>query len=264
MEKFIKIYKNLKIMKINSNFFDNKIVLITGASRGIGKAILQQFAQNNATVIGTATSDSGAGTISQYLQQNNFKGCGVKLDVADSQNIQTVIDFISKNYGNISILVNNAGITQDNLFMRMSDEQWDNVINTNLSPIFKLCKSVVRPMMKERFGRIINISSVVAFSGNAGQANYCAAKAGVIGLTKSLARELGSRNITVNAVAPGFIATDMTNKLSEEQRAEMVKNIPLGRAGTPDDIADAVIFLASENAAYITGTTIHCNGGMYI
>ena len=198
------------------------------------------------------------------MQQNNFKGCGVKLDVADSQNIQTVIDFISKNYGNISILVNNAGITQDNLFMRMSDEQWDNVINTNLSPIFKLCKSVVRPMMKERFGRIINISSVVAFSGNAGQANYCAAKAGVIGLTKSLARELGSRNITVNAVAPGFIATDMTNKLSEEQRAEMVKNIPLGRAGTPDDIADAVIFLASENAAYITGTTIHCNGGMYI
>ena len=222
---------------------------------------MQQFAQNNATVIGTATSDSGAEAISQYLQQNNFKGCGVKLDVADSQNIQTVIDFISKNYGNISILVNNAGITQDNLFMRMSDEQWDNVINTNLSPIFKLCKSVVRPMMKERFGRIINIRARAAAHA---YVLYCAAKAGVIGLTKSLARELGSRNITVNAVAPGFIATDMTNKLSEEQRAEMVKNIPLGRAGTPDDIADAVIFLASENAAYITGTTIHCNGGMYI
>ena len=249
-------------MKINSNFFDNKIVLITGASRGIGKAILQQFAQNNATVIGTATSDSGAEAISQYLQQNNFKGCGVKLDVADSQNIQTVIDFISKNYGNISILVNNAGITQDNLFMRMSDEQWDNVINTNLSPIFKLCKSVVRPMMKERFGRIINISSVVAFSGNAGQANYCAAKAGVIGLTKSLARELGSRNITVNAVAPGFIATEMIEAIPEETRKGYLEKIPLKRFGSADEVANIVSALASDQFAYVTGQVFVLDGGL--
>lgn len=243
---------------------NEKIALVTGATRGIGRAIALELGRQGATVIGTATSDNGAAQISAYLAEAGVKGKGVALDVTDAAGSDALLADLAKEFGAIGILVNNAGITRDNLTMRMGDDEWDAVIDTNLKAVFRLSRGVMRGMMKMRFGRIVNISSVVGYSGNAGQANYCAAKAGVAGLTRSLARELGSRNITVNCVAPGFIATDMTHALTEEQRAAMLASIPLARAGTPEDVAGAVGFLVSPAAAYVTGTTVHVNGGMFM
>ncbi|MBK7415556.1 MAG: 3-oxoacyl-ACP reductase FabG [Dechloromonas sp.] len=243
---------------------NDKIALVTGATRGIGRAIALELGKQGATVIGTATSEEGAGKISDYLAEAGVKGKGVALDVTDTAQTDAVLAAIAKEFGAITILANNAGITRDNLAMRMGDDEWDAVIDTNLKAVFRLSRGVMRGMMKARFGRIVNITSVVGYSGNAGQANYCAAKAGVAGMTRSLARELGSRNITVNCVSPGFIATDMTHALTEEQKQAMLASIPLGRAGTPDDIAGAVGFLVSPTAAYITGTTVHVNGGMFM
>ena len=243
---------------------NDKIALVTGATRGIGRAIALELGRQGATVIGTATSEAGAGQISAYLAEAGVKGQGIVLDVTDVAGSDAALADIAKEFGAISILVNNAGITRDNLAMRMGDDEWDAVIDANLKAVFRLSRGVMRGMMKARFGRIVNISSVVGHAGNAGQANYCAAKAGVAGLTRALARELGSRNITVNCVAPGFIATDMTHALSEEQRAAMLATIPLARAGTPEDVAGAVGFLVSPAAAYVTGTTVHVNGGMFM
>ncbi|MFV0370415.1 MAG: 3-oxoacyl-ACP reductase FabG, partial [Azonexus sp.] len=228
------------------------------------RAIALELGRQGATVIGTATSDNGAAQISAYLAEAGVKGKGVALDVTDAAGSDALLADLAKEFGTIGILVNNAGITRDNLTLRMGDDEWDAVIDTNLKAVFRLSRGVMRGMMKMRFGRIVNISSVVGYSGNAGQANYCAAKAGVAGLTRSLARELGSRNITVNCVAPGFIATDMTHALTEEQRAAMLASIPLARAGTPADVAGAVGFLVSPAAAYVTGTTVHVNGGMFM
>jgi|TARA_R100000687_G_scaffold8496_6_gene7688 3-oxoacyl-[acyl-carrier protein] reductase len=239
--------------------FENKVALITGASRGIGKAIAETLASQGAKVIGTATSDKGAAAISEYLGSN---GEGLALDVTDSESLQQTIKDIEKKYGSIDILVNNAGITRDNLMMRMKDDEWDAVLNTNLSAVFKVCKAVVRGMMKRRNGRIINISSVVGTTGNPGQVNYCAAKAGLVGFSKAMAKEVAARGITVNCVAPGFIDTDMTKSLNDEQKQAIFDNIPAARLGEPREIAAAVAFLASEGAAYITGETIHVNGGM--
>ena len=239
-----------------------KVALVTGASRGIGASIALELAKNNILVIGTATSDKGVGVIEKNFKLNGQKGIGLVLDVNDNKSIESLINHIEENYGNISILVNNAGITKDNLLMKMKDEDWDEVINTNLKSVFKLSKSVIRKMMKNRYGRIINISSVVGHSGNAGQTNYTAAKAGMSGFTKSLAQEVGSRGITVNCVAPGFIDTEMTRSLPEEYKNQLINKIPLGKLGSPNDIANAVAFLASENAGYITGETLHINGGM--
>jgi len=241
---------------------ENEIVLVTGASRGIGKAIAETLAAAGATVIGTATSDGGAEKITEYLEPQGGKG--MCLNVADDDSIQSVIKSIKDEFGAISILVNNAGITRDNLLMMMKDDQWNDIIQTNLTSIFKLSKAVVRPMMKARKGRIINIASVVGLTGNPGQTNYSAAKAGILGFSKSLAREIGSRNITVNTVAPGFIDTDMTRELPEEQRDALTAQIPLNKLGDPQDIANAVAFLASPEAGYITGETINVNGGMYM
>ncbi|WP_415034265.1 3-oxoacyl-ACP reductase FabG [Azonexus sp.] len=243
---------------------NDKIALVTGATRGIGRAIALELGRQGATVVGTATSENGAAQISAYLAEAGVRGKGVVLNVTDTAQTDTLLADIAKEFGAIGILVNNAGITRDNLSLRMHDDEWDAVIDTNLKAVFRLSRGVMRGMMKLRFGRIVNISSVVGYSGNAGQANYCAAKAGVAGLTRSLARELGSRNITVNCVAPGFIATDMTQALSEEQRAAMLATIPLARAGTPEDVAGAVGFLVSAAAAYVTGTTVHVNGGMFM
>lgn len=243
---------------------NDKVAFVTGATRGIGRAIALELGKQGATVIGTATSEDGAGKISAYLAEAGVKGKGVMLDVTDSARTDGVLAEAAKEFGVITILVNNAGITRDNLAMRMGDDEWDAVIDTNLKAVFRLTRGVMRGMMKARFGRVVNITSVVGYSGNPGQANYCAAKAGVAGLTRSLARELGSRNITVNCVAPGFIATDMTHALSEEQRQAMLAAIPLGRAGTPEDIAGVVGFLASPAASYVTGTTVHVNGGMFM
>ena len=243
---------------------NDKIALVTGATRGIGRAIALELGKLGATVIGTATSEDGAGKISAYLAESGIQGKGVALNVTDAVQTEAVLAEITKAYGPITVLVNNAGITRDNLAMRMADDEWDAVIDTNLKAVFRLSRAVMRGMMKARFGRIVNISSVVGYSGNAGQANYCAAKAGVAGLTRSLARELGSRNITVNCVAPGFIATDMTHALTEEQKAAMLASIPLARAGTPEDVAGAVGFLVSPAASYVTGTTVHVNGGMFM
>jgi 3-oxoacyl-[acyl-carrier protein] reductase len=243
---------------------NDKIALVTGATRGIGRAIALELGRQGATVIGTATSEEGAGKIADYLAEAGVKGKGVALDVTDAARTDSTLADIGKEFGAIGILVNNAGITRDNLAMRMGDDEWDAVIDTNLKAVFRLSRGVMRGMMKARFGRVVNITSVVGYSGNPGQANYCAAKAGVAGLSRSLARELGSRNITVNCVAPGFIATDMTHALTEEQRAAMLAAIPLGRAGTPEDVAGAVAFLVSPAAAYVTGTTIHVNGGMFM
>jgi len=245
-----------------SKVLDGEIALVTGASRGIGKAIAEQLAADGATVIGTATTDSGADAISAYLQASGGKG--MCLNVADNDSVTAVIKQISSDFGAVSILVNNAGITKDNLLMMMKQEQWDDVINTNLTSVYRLSKSVIRSMMKARKGRIINIASVVGSTGNPGQTNYSATKAGLLGFTKSLAREIGSRNITVNAVAPGFIDTDMTRELGDEQRDALIGQIPLNRLGDPADIANAVAFLASPAAAYITGETLHVNGGMYM
>jgi 3-oxoacyl-[acyl-carrier protein] reductase len=243
---------------------NDKIALVTGATRGIGRAIALELGKQGATVIGTATSDDGAAKISAYLADAGVKGKGVALDVCNVAQTDSVLADIAKEFGAITILVNNAGITRDNLSMRMGDDEWDSVIDTNLKAVFRLSRGVMRGMMKARFGRIVNITSVVGYSGNPGQANYCAAKAGVAGMSRSLARELGSRNITVNCVAPGFIATDMTHALTEEQKQAMLATIPLGRAGTPEDIAGTVGFLVSPAAAYITGTTVHVNGGMFM
>jgi len=245
-----------------SKTLESEIALVTGASRGIGKAIAEQLADDGATVIGTATTDSGADAISAYLQASG--GRGMCLNVADNESVTAVIKQISSDFGAVSILVNNAGITKDNLLMMMKQEQWDDVINTNLTSVYRLSKSVIRSMMKARKGRIINIASVVGSTGNPGQTNYSATKAGLLGFTKSLAREIGSRNITVNAVAPGFIDTDMTRELGDEQRDALIGQIPLNRLGDPADIANAVAFLASPAAAYITGETLHVNGGMYM
>lgn len=243
---------------------NEKIALVTGATRGIGRAIALSLGQQGATVIGTATSDAGAQQISDYLSEAGYKGKGVALNVCDVAQTDATLAALAKEHGAITILVNNAGITRDNLTMRMGDDEWDAVIDTNLKAVFRLSRGVMRGMMKARFGRIVNITSVVGYSGNAGQANYCAAKAGVAGMSRSLARELGSRNITVNCVAPGFIATDMTHALDDKQKEAMLASIPLGRAGTPEDIAGAVSFLVSPAAAYVTGTTVHVNGGMFM
>ena len=242
--------------------FDKKIVLVTGASRGIGRAIAESFAAAGATVIGTATTDDGAKNIENYLQAAGANGVGRRLDVRDLDSCEKTLDEIEKEFGPIGILVNNAGITRDNLLMRMKEEEWDDIMNTNLKSIFRLSKLVCRGMMKARSGRIINITSVVGTMGNAGQTNYAAAKAGIVGFSKSLARELGSRNITVNCVAPGFIDTEMTQILPEEQKKALTKQIPLARLGDAGDIAGATLFLASDLAAYITGATLHVNGGM--
>lgn len=243
---------------------NDKIALVTGATRGIGRAIALELGRQGATVIGTATSEAGAAQISAYLGEAGIPGRGVVLNVTDSAASDALLADLAKEFGAITVLVNNAGITRDNLAMRMGDDEWDAVIDTNLKAVFRLSRALMRGMMKARFGRIVNISSVVGHSGNAGQANYCAAKAGVAGLSRSLARELGSRNITVNCVAPGFIATDMTHALTEEQKAAMLAAIPLGRAGTPEDVAGAVGFLVSPAGAYVTGTTLHVNGGMFM
>ena len=241
-----------------------EVALVTGASRGIGRAIAETLGQQGATVIGTATSENGAQAITDYLAAAGIQGLGKVLDVAKSESIDTLVAALGKEYGGISILVNNAGITRDNLLMRMKDEEWDSIINTNLSSIFRMSKACIRSMMKAKKGRIISISSVVGASGNPGQTNYAAAKAGLVGFSKSLAREVGSRNITVNVVAPGFIDTDMTRELSEDQRAAIFQNIPLARLGWPEEIAGAVLYLASSVGAYVTGETIHVNGGMYM
>ena len=240
----------------------NQVALVTGASRGIGKAIALELARQGAKVVGTATSESGAEAISAYLAE--FGGKGVVLNVTDAERCGAVVDEVQKTFGSLSILVNNAGITQDNLAMRMKDEEWDSVITTNLTAVGRLSRLVLRGMMKAKAGRIINITSVVGSSGNPGQMNYAAAKAGVAGMTRALAREIGSRNITVNCVAPGFIDTDMTKGLGEGQHEALLTQIPLGRLGQPQDIANAVAFLAGPTAAYVTGTTLHVNGGMYM
>ncbi|GAB5099429.1 3-oxoacyl-ACP reductase FabG [Caballeronia sp. LP006] len=243
---------------------DNQVAIVTGASRGIGRAIALELARQGATVIGTATSESGAAGIGEALQQAGGKGRGAVLDVNDAAAADSFIESTVKEFGGLNILVNNAGITKDQLAMRMKDDEFDAVIDTNLRAVFRLSRAVLRPMMKARGGRIINITSVVGSSGNPGQANYAAAKAGVAGMTRALAREIGSRGITVNCIAPGFIDTDMTKVLPEEQRTALTAQIPLGRLGSPEDIAHAVSFLASPFAGYITGTTLHVNGGMYM
>jgi 3-oxoacyl-[acyl-carrier protein] reductase len=241
-----------------------QIALVTGASRGIGQAVALELGRQGATVIGTATSPSGADNISGYLSLAKIKGTGLALNVTDAPQIEQALQTIRAQFGEISILVNNAGITRDNLLMRMKEEEWDDIMDTNLKSVFRLSQAVLRAMMKARFGRIINIASVVGVMGNAGQTNYAAAKAGIIGFSKSLAREVGSRNITVNCVAPGFIDTDMTRALSEEQRNSLLGHIPLGRLGSVEDVAASVAFLASSQAGYISGTTLHVNGGMYM
>ena len=238
-----------------------KIALVTGATRGIGRAVAEELVSKGAFVIGTATSEKGAESISAYLGE---KGKGLVLNVADQASINAVLEQIKQEFGDIDILVNNAGITRDDLLMRMKDEEWFDILQTNLSSVYHLSKAMLRTMMKKRFGRIINIGSVVGSMGNAGQTNYCAAKAGLIGFSKALAKEVASRGITVNVVAPGFIATDMTDVLSEELKNNLLTQIPAGRLGEPKDIAKAVAFLASEDASYINGTTLHVNGGMYM
>jgi len=247
-----------------TKLLENQVALVTGASRGIGRAIALELARQGALVIGTATSESGAAAISEYLAAEGLKGNGAVLNVNDPARCDALVDEIVKTHGSIGVLVNNAGITQDQLAMRMKDDDWGAVIETNLTAVFRLSRAVLRPMMKARGGRIINITSVVGSAGNPGQMNYSAAKAGVAGMSRSLAAEIGSRNVTVNCVAPGFIDTDMTKALSEEQHASLKSQIPLGRLGQPEDIAHAVAFLAGPQAAYITGTTLHVNGGMYM
>ncbi len=241
--------------------YENKVVLVTGASRGIGKAIATTFATQGAFVIGTATTEGSASKISDELDANKFKGTGLVLDIADKSSVEDFANQLNE-IDAPSVLVNNAGITRDNLLMRMKDDEWDSIINTNLNSVFRMSKACLRGMMKAKKGRIISISSVVGATGNPGQTNYAAAKAGLVGFSKSLAREIGSRGITVNVVAPGFIDTDMTQALSEAQKAPMLDSIPLGRLGQPDEIAGAVLFLASGLGTYVTGETIHVNGGM--
>ena len=241
-----------------------QIALVTGASRGIGQGIALELGKQGATVVGTATTETGAQAISDYLKEAGITGCGMALNVNDGAQVDQVLETIRKQYGEISILVNNAGITRDNLLARMSDDEWDDIMATNLKSVFRMSRAVLRGMMKARQGRIINISSVVGSMGNAGQSNYAASKAGMVGFSKSLAREIGSRNVTVNCVAPGFIATDMTEALPQEQRDKLVEHVPLKRLGQVSDVAAAVAFLAGPGAGYITGATLHVNGGMYM
>lgn len=243
---------------------DGQIALVTGASRGIGKAIAITLGQAGATVIGTATSQQGADAISSGFKEAGINGKGMELNVTEQDSIDQLIKSINDEYGAIQILVNNAGITRDNLMLRMKQDEWDAIINTNLTSVYRLSKACLRGMMKAKKGRIISISSVVGSTGNPGQANYAAAKAGVVGFSKSLAQEIGSRGITVNVVAPGFIDTDMTRELPEEQRNALLDQIPLGKLGQAEDIANSVLFLASDSAAYITGETLHVNGGMFM
>ncbi|GIU06491.1 3-oxoacyl-ACP reductase FabG [Shewanella morhuae] len=247
-------------MSFNLNLA-GKVALVTGASRGIGRAIAETLVEAGAVVIGTATSDKGAAAIQEYLGD---KGFGLVLNVTDSESVTNLFASIKEKVGDVDILVNNAGITRDNLLMRMKDDEWQDTIDTNLTSLFRLSKPVMRTMMKKRFGRIINIGSVVGTMGNAGQVNYSAAKAGLIGFTKSLAREVASRQITVNAIAPGFIQTDMTDELTEDQQKAIMSQVPMERLGQAQEIANAVLFLASDSAAYITGETLHVNGGMYM
>ena len=248
---------------MNEKLFDGQVALVTGATRGIGAAIAQELAARGVKVVGTATSDEGAAKITTAFAGRD--GCrGVRLDVTDAAAAEALIDAMTKEHGALHILVNNAGITRDMLAMRLKDDDWDAVLDTNLKAVFRLSRAVIRPMMKQRYGRIINITSVVGASGNPGQANYAAAKAGVAGMARALARELGSRNITVNCVAPGFIETDMTASLSEEQQKALLSQIPLGHLGKPADVAHAVAYLASPQAGYVTGQEIHVNGGMYM
>ena len=242
---------------------NEKLVLVTGASRGIGRAIALTLGNAGATVIGTATSDEGASNITQIFAENNILGKGMMLNVTDNEQISELLKSITADYGSVDILVNNAGITRDNILVRMKEDEWDDIINTNLSSVYKMSKGVLRGMIKKRSGRIISITSVVGAMGNAGQSNYAAAKAGIMGFTKSLAREVGVRGITVNAIAPGFIETDMTNKLPEDQKVALASQIPMARLGTVDEIAQSVLFLASESGSYITAQTLHVNGGMY-
>jgi 3-oxoacyl-[acyl-carrier protein] reductase len=243
---------------------EGQVALVTGATRGIGRAIAHELARAGATVVGTATTDAGAARITEDLAAAGNSGSGIRLDVADGAAVEAALADIESRFGAIAILVNNAGITRDNLLLRMKDDEWDAVMATNLKPAFRLAKGVLRGMMKARHGRIIQIGSVVGTSGNPGQANYSAAKAALVGFTKSLAQEVGSRNITINCIAPGFVDTDMTKALPEPQRAKLLEKIPLGRLGSPEDIAHAVVFLASAQAGYITGATLHVNGGMYM
>ena len=242
---------------------NEKLVLVTGASRGIGQAIALTLGKAGATVIGTATSEEGANKISKIFTENNILGKGMKLNVTDNDQISALIKSITEDYGSIDILINNAGITRDNILVRMKEDEWDDIINTNLSSVYKMSKAVLRGMIKKRSGRIISITSVVGATGNAGQSNYAAAKAGIMGFTKSLAREVGVRGITVNAIAPGFIQTDMTDKLPEDQKVALASQIPMARLGTVDEIAQSVLFLASDSGSYITAQTLHVNGGMY-
>ena len=243
---------------------NGQVAIVTGASRGIGEAIAHALAKANATVVGTSTSEKGAEGISKALADTGEKGAGRVLDVRDAAACAAFVEKVQEEFGTPAILVNNAGATRDNLLARMKDEEWDDVQQTNLKSVFLLCRAVLRPMMKARSGRIVNIASVVGFSGNAGQTNYAAAKAGMVGFSKSLAREVGSRNITVNCVAPGFIETDMTRSLAPEQVKKLVENVPLGRLGRVDDVAQAVLYLCSPGAAYVTGSTLHVNGGMHM
>ena len=242
---------------------EGKIVLVTGATRGIGKAIALTLGSSGATVIGTATSKAGADNISKMLVDNQILGKGIVLDVKNNDQIASLGEGIKKDFGSIDILVNNAGIARDNILLRMKEDEWEDIINTNLSSVYKMSKSVLRGMIKKRSGRIISITSVVGAMGNAGQSNYAAAKAGMIGFTKSLSREVGVRGITVNAIAPGFIETDMTDSLPDDQKEALASQIPMGRLGTTDEIAQAVLFLAGDGGSYITGQTLHVNGGMY-
>ena len=242
----------------------NQIAFVTGASRGIGHAIALELGSRGATVIGTATTDDGAQIISNYLKEAGVNGRGATLNVNNTSHMESVLKEVHEEFGDISILVNNAGITRDNLLLRMKDEEWDEVLETDLKSVFRLSRGVLRAMMRSRYGRIINISSVVGAAGNIGQSNYAAAKAGLFGFSKSLAREVGSRNITVNCIAPGFIATDMTRSLTEKQQEYLMQQIPLGKLGQPKDVASAVAFIASPAAGYITGATLHVNGGMFM
>ncbi len=242
----------------------NEVALVTGASRGIGRAIAESLGRQGATVIGTATSESGAAGISEHFSAAGLEGGGAVLNVAETDSVARLMRQVGDDYGAVTVLVNNAGVTRDNLLMRMKEDEWLTVLDTDLTSMYRMCKACVRGMIKAKRGRIVNITSVVGAMGNAGQSNYAAAKAGVIGFTKALARELASRAITVNAVAPGFIETDMTRRLSEEQRDALRGEIPLGRLGTPDDVAAVVAFLVAPAAGYITGETIHVNGGMYM
>lgn len=249
---------------MGADILKNKVALVTGASRGIGHGIALALGRAGATVVGTATTQEGADRITQAFQQAGIQGSGMMLNVTSTDSIDSLISSIKTQYGAVAVLVNNAAITQDNLFLRMKEDEWFQVIETNLNAIYRISKACIRDMLKGRWGRIINIGSVVGSTGNPGQANYCAAKAGIVGLSKAVALEVGSRDITVNTIAPGFIATDMTNALTDEQREAIFQRIPMQRMGTIDDIASAVVFLASPLAGYITGQTLHVNGGMYM